>query len=136
MNQPTDIRWQQRFVNYQKAFDKLKLAISGLEHEPTNQLYQMALIQTFEFTFELGWKVIKDYLKYNGVDARLPREAIKEGFAAGIIEDGQLWIDMMNARNSTSHSYDETIAAQIVQNITSAYVIGFIQLAQFLQSKF
>jgi nucleotidyltransferase substrate binding protein (TIGR01987 family) len=115
---------------------RLNQAKLAVDNEPDNQLYQMALIQTFEFTFELGWKVVKDYLKYNGVEARLPREAIKEGFAAGVIEDGQLWIDMMDARNSTSHSYDEKVAAQIVHNITNAYVVGFMQLAEFLQGKF
>ena len=84
-----------------------RFIILAVDNEPDNQLYQMALIQAFEFTFELGWKVVKDYFKYNGVDARLPREAIKEGFAVGVIEDEQLWIDMMDARNSTSHSYDD-----------------------------
>lgn len=136
MSQSTDIRWQQRFANYTKALMRLNQAKLAVDNEPDNQLYQMALIQTFEFTFELGWKVVKDYLKYNGVEARLPREAIKEGFAAGVIEDGQLWIDMMDARNSTSHSYDEKVAAQIVHNITNAYVVGFMQLAVFLQGKF
>lgn len=130
-----DIRWQQRFANYQKALQRLNQAAVAVRADPSNQLYQMALIQAFEFTFELGWKVVKDYLKYNGIDARLPREAIKEGFASGIIEDGQLWIDMMDDHNATSHSYDEKIAGRIINNLVNNYVTAFQQLAAYLTGK-
>lgn len=130
-----DIRWQQRFANYQKALERLNQAAVAVKNDPGNQLYQMALIQAFEFTFELGWKVVKDYLKYNGIEARLPRDAIKEGFASGIIEDGQRWIDMMDDRNATSHSYDEEIATRIINNLLDNYVSGFKQLSDYLTEK-
>ena len=131
----TDIRWQQRFANYTKALLRFNQALAAVSQEGSNQLYQMALIQTFEFTFELGWNVVKDYLKYNGIDAKLPREAIKEGFAAGVIEDGQAWIEMMDDRNASSHSYNDNVAAQIINNIQNKYAVAFTQLSEFLQAK-
>lgn len=134
-NTLNDIRWQQRFANYKKAFARFTEAKEVLEIDLSNKLIQMALIQTFEFTYELGWKVIKDFLKYNGIDMKLPREVIKEGFAAGVISDGQAWINMMSDRNATSHAYNEEFAAQIIQNILNNYSRAFTELEIFLSSK-
>lgn len=131
----TDIRWKQRFENYSKAYQRFFEACSVLEKDMDNKLIQMALIQAFEFTFELGWKMIKDYLKYNGIDVKLPREVIKEGFATGIIKDGQAWIDMMDDRNATSHSYNQNVADEIVKNIYANYASAFSQLLDFFNAK-
>ena len=131
----SDIRWQQRFANYKKAFARFTEAKEVLEIDLNNKLIQMALIQTFEFTYELGWKVIKDFLKYNGIDVKLPREVIKEGFATAIINDGQAWIEMMGDRNATSHTYNEEFAAQIIANILNNYSRAFAELDTYLSSK-
>ena len=118
------------------AVDKvIQEAKEALAQDLDNNLIQMALIQTFEFTYELGWKVIKDFLKYNGIDVKLPREVIKEGFAAAIITDGQAWIEMMDDRNATSHTYNEEFAAQIIKNILNNYSNAFAELEVFLSSK-
>lgn len=130
-----EVRWQQRFANYNKAFARFNEVKEVLNKDINNKIIQMALIQTFEFTYELGWKVIKDFLKYNGIDVKLPREVIKEGFAAGIITDGQAWIDMMSDRNATSHTYNEEFALQIIHNILSKYSIAFGDLQIFLSGK-
>jgi nucleotidyltransferase substrate binding protein (TIGR01987 family) len=113
-----DIRWKQRFENYDKALGRLQEALTAVGKEPGNHLYEMATIQAFEFTIELGWKVLKDYLKYQGVkEAVLPREVVRQAFQVQLITDGQTWIDMLEARNKTSHTYDDVQAAKIVQRI-------------------
>jgi len=87
------IRWKQRFENFEKARKKLLTAARAVAANPSEELYQMALIQAFEFTYELGWKTLKDYLIYSGESkASLPREVIKHAFHHGVIEDGQTWI--------------------------------------------
>lgn len=72
-----DIRWEQRYENLGKALERLREALIGTAKEPKNYLYQIALIGAFQFTFELSWKTMKDYLVYNGVEVSLPREVIK-----------------------------------------------------------
>ncbi len=114
-----DIRWLQRLENLEKAYARFRKAVDAHEAEPKNDLIQMALVQAFEFTFELSWKTVKDYLAYNGIQKlTLPRDIIKEGFAHRIIEDGQQWIDMMMDRNLMAHTYSEEKARQAVQHIT------------------
>ena len=66
----------------------------------------MALIQAYKICFELDWKCLKDFLRKNGIEVNFPTEVIKEAFNKGTLKDGQLWIDMLNARNSTSHEYN------------------------------
>jgi len=99
-----DIRWKQRFENYQKALARLNEAMGAIQKEPGNHLYEMATIQAFEFSIELGWKVLKDYLNFQGVkEVTLPRDVVRQAFQAQIVTDGQTWIDMLEARNKTSH---------------------------------
>lgn len=81
-----DIRWQQRFENLEKARQRLHEALLGTALEPNNHLYQIALIGAFQFTFELSWKTMKDYLVHNGVQVSLPREVIKQAFHHGLIQ--------------------------------------------------
>jgi nucleotidyltransferase substrate binding protein (TIGR01987 family) len=102
-----DIRWIQRFNNLKNAFENLKSAIELSKKRDLSELEKQGLIQAFEFTFELSWKVIKDYLQYMNVDAKFPREAIKEGFRYELIDDGDIWIDMLEKRNLMAHTYDE-----------------------------
>src|SRR3989338_6513485 len=99
-----DIRWKQRFDNLQSAYQRLRHAVQANAQAPDNDLFQMALVKAFEMTFELSWKTMKDYLKYNGVEVKLPREVIKQAFANDIIADGQLWIDMLEDRNLMAHT--------------------------------
>ena len=130
-----DIRWKQRFENLSKAHQRFTHAQSAYLKTPADELMIAALIQTFEFTFELAWKTIKDYLKYNGVDVKLPREVIKEAFAAAIIQDGQTWIEMMEDRNACAHTYDEAAIALITERIVHQYAPIIATLVQFFQNK-
>ena len=95
----------------------------------------MALIQAYEIVFELSWKTLKDYLEYNGITTDTPRETIKEAFAKNIISDGQVWIEMMEARNKTSHTYKEEFATELCNDILNTYIPKINILTEFLKGK-
>jgi nucleotidyltransferase substrate binding protein (TIGR01987 family) len=130
-----DVRWKQRFNNLQSAYQRLQHAVQANAQTSDNDLIQMALIKSFEMTFELSWKTMKDYLKYNGIDMKLPREVIKQAFANDIITDGQLWIDMLEDRNLMAHTYDEARALEAVNHICRRYMEGLEQLYQYLLAR-
>ncbi|MFC1585457.1 nucleotidyltransferase substrate binding protein [Fibrobacterota bacterium] len=131
-----DIRWIQRFQNFKSAYSKFNEALKCVGDEPENDLYQMALIKAFEFTFELGWKTIKDFLIYSGIkNVSLPREVIKQGFHYNIIEDGNKWIAMMQDRNLMAHTYKDENAKKAVENITLLYKESLTQVYEFFKNK-
>jgi len=99
-----DIRWKQRFQNFEGAFQNLKEAIELKQH---SKLEKAGLIQFYEFTFELAWKTLKDYLEDKKVEVKFPKDVIKESFKYEIISDGDNWMDMLDKRNLMSHTYDE-----------------------------
>lgn len=133
---PDTPRWKQRFQNFEKALEKLRYAVTAHQDEPDNQLYEMALIQAFEFTYELGWKTVKDFLKNEGLNnISLPREVIKQGFHHHVIEDGQGWIEMMEDRNLMSHTYDEAKAQIAVSRITRHYLTALEQVYTYLHQR-
>lgn len=136
MNQQNpDIRWQQRFENLQSAYAKLQEAVKINQQMPENDLIKMALIKAFEMTFELSWKTMKDFLNYNGVSVKLPREIIKQAFANDIITDGQVWINMLEDRNLMTHTYDEERANLAVSHIRQDYLKGLAQLQEYLTQR-
>lgn len=130
-----DIRWKQRFNNYLKAFQTLAEAVELSEQRELSDLEMQGLIQRFEYTHELAWKTLKDFLQYNGIDVKLPREIIKQAFANEIIIDGQLWIDMLEDRNLIAHTYDEERAQLAISHICESYITGLTQLQQYLQER-
>src|SRR5665213_1594200 len=113
-----DIRWIQRFQNFEKAFLFFENAVAKKEYSP---IEIGGLVQSFEFTFELGWKTVKDYLYEQGITTNFPKEAIKEGFASQIIIDGHAWIEMLEKRNELSHTYNADVAKHAVEIITTKY---------------
>ncbi len=119
-----DIRWLQRFNNYSKALKRLEEAISTIKansESPNLDLLKEGLIQRFEFTHELAWKVMKDYLEYQGYDEiRGSRDAFRKSLSIGII-DSPVWLDSIQTRNITSHTYDEDITNETLQVIVSDY---------------
>lgn len=129
------IRWKQRFQNLNKAYHRLNDALRAVQQEPQNELYPIALVGAFQFIFELCWKTLKDYLKYSGVDAGLPRDVIKQAFHYQLIEDGQLWIDMLEDHNAMAHVYQAQQAKDVVQKIQHKYHSGIQQVYNLLQSK-
>jgi nucleotidyltransferase substrate binding protein (TIGR01987 family) len=117
----SDIRWKQRFANLQRALRQLEAAVEAHRAMPTNELIVIALIKAYEFSFELSWKTLKDLLAWNGLDVRLPREVLKQSFATGLIENGQIWIDMLEQRNLMAHTYDQARAQQAAALICEHY---------------
>ena len=99
-----EIRWHYRFRNFSRAFGRLQHALQE-GSEALNELEQEGVIQRFEYTFELAWKTLKDYLEYHGVvlDEVAPRTVIRNAYQAKLISDGERWIDMLTDRNRMSH---------------------------------
>jgi nucleotidyltransferase substrate binding protein (TIGR01987 family) len=129
MNTNKDIRWKQRFVNFNKAFNQLKRFV---EVEKLNEMEAQGLIKAFEYTYELSWKTLQDLLKekgYKGISG--PRPVIEQCFQDGYISDGKAWMSMYKSRNLTSHTYNEETAEEIVEAIGSVYY----QLFKNLQIK-
>jgi nucleotidyltransferase substrate binding protein (TIGR01987 family) len=131
-----DIRWKQRFQNFDRAVTLLRepidrgvATLSALEKEGT--------VQRFEFALELGWKTLKDFMEYEGriIDPVTPRHVVKEAFAAKILHDGQVWIDMLDHRNLLSHSYDAAAFDQAVSAIRDRYFAAFEELRLWLMER-
>jgi len=132
-----DIRWMQRFSNYCKALAQLT---RFLEREELNELEKQGLIQAFEYTHELAWNVLRDLLLYQGRTGIIgSRDASREAFKLGLLGDdeqaGSLWLDMIEKRNLTSHTYNEETAEEIVTAIVDDYFDAFITLRQRLQAR-
>ena len=127
-----DIRWEQRFSNYQKALTQLKKFIDKGE---LSQLEKQGLIKAFEYTYELAWNTIKDFLEFSGqTDIYGSRDAFRKAFELRIIEDGESWMDMLKSRNTTSHTYNEDVAEEICQAVFEVYFFLFVQLKTKLET--
>lgn len=117
-----DIRWKQRFSNYRLALSRLAEGVSIAHQRPLSDLEKQGLIQAFEFTHELAWNVMKDFFAYQGnVSIMGSRDATREAFAEGLVEDGEGWMEMIKSRNQTSHTYNRKIADEIVERILVSY---------------
>lgn len=130
-----ETRWVQRFENYKQALSNLSETIDCIQKDGNSKIYTMALIQAFEMTFELGWKILKDYLEYSGIMVNTPRDSIKEAFKMNFINDGQGWIEMMEARNKTVHTYKEEFAKGLCNDILTNYFNMFNELSIFLEGQ-
>ncbi|HOJ29640.1 MAG TPA: nucleotidyltransferase substrate binding protein [Spirochaetota bacterium] len=113
-----DIRYKQRFHNYSQSFALLQ---DSLKVQNPTILEKAGIIQFFEITFELSWKLLKDYCEYIGYDIHSPRDAIKTAYSIGIIDNGQTWLDALMDRNLTVHTYDEDIANEVYNKIKNEY---------------
>ena len=130
-----DIRWRQRFDNYQQALASLTEAVELACVRPLSKLEQQGLIQVFEFTHELAWNCLKDYLQYQGEQNLMgSRDATRQAFKVDLISDGELWVDMIVSRNRTSHTYNQATADQISSAVLEQYYPLFCQLAEKLRS--
>lgn len=117
-----DIRWQQRLENYKKALDKLTQATILAKNRVLSDLEKQGLIKSFEFTHELAWNVMKDFLQYQGKANLIgSRDATREAFKDGLIEDGDNWMDMIKSRNLTSHTYQQATADEIAEKTINIY---------------
>ena len=131
-----DIRWKQRFSNYQKALQRLKdnieyFSTSLAENTTPADILKQGLIQSFEFTHELAWNVMKDYAVYQGnSEIKGSRDAVRYSVQAGLISDGFGWMEMIQSRNSSSHTYNEDTANEITEHIISKYFPLFIEFQE------
>ena len=130
------IRWQQRFQNLDRAIQLLREPLAG-GVERLSLLEKEGVIQRFEFTLELAWKTLKDYLEYSGiiVEPATPRNVVKEAFAAKILPDGQVWIDMLDHRNLLSHAYDERAFCEAVAALADCYLPAMLALHAWLSER-
>lgn len=131
-----DNRWKQRFENFERAFSLLNEAFEK-DIAEMSDLEKEGVIQRFEYTFELAWKTLKDYLVYSGVtfDQITPRSVIKEAFAAKIVKDGQTWIDMLEHRNLMTHTYDSETFEAAFGSISQKYLTALEQVFEWLKEK-
>ena len=116
-------RWLYRFDNYKRAFTLLREAIEILQERELTQLEKEGVIQRFEYTWELAWKLLKDYLDSNGIilETITPSAVIKAAFAAKIIDNGDVWMQALDARNKIAHTYDFKTFEQIIARIQQDY---------------
>jgi nucleotidyltransferase substrate binding protein (TIGR01987 family) len=115
----TDIRWKQRYQNFEKSLQYLEQA---MKIDKPDIIQRAGLIQFFEMSFELAWNTLKDYLEEQGfIDVNSPRAAIKKAFETGLVADGHTWLKALEDRNLTSHTYDENTANQVAELIKINY---------------
>ncbi len=130
MDELKTIRWRQRFQNLDKAFGQLK---RGLAIEHPSDIEQQGIIQSFEFTFELSWKTLKDYMEAQGLVCQYPREVIKQAFQNQIISEGEIWLDMLAKRNLLAHTYDEHLALEAYRLIKEFFAPQIELLVQWFR---
>jgi len=122
---------QDKFKNFSQALRKLEKAIK----EEGYELSLDGTIKRFEFTFEMSWKALKKFLLYEGFDCKTVRECIKTAFQTGFIKNEDLWLDMLDSRNKSSHIYDEEEAKKIYEKIKNFYVEEFKKLEEVLKKR-
>jgi nucleotidyltransferase substrate binding protein (TIGR01987 family) len=147
--QHRDIRWQQRFKNFCKAFKKLEEAVLRMQTEfysngildlrklkVGDDLVREGLIQRFEYTHELSWNVMKDFLSEKGnVELYGSKDATKAAFDSDLIHEGEVWMDMIQSRNKSLHTYNEEIADKIFELILEEYYPAFVDFKETMEKK-
>lgn len=121
-----ETRWIQRYENFEKAYLQLTNAVERIDE--LSDLEKEGLIQRFEYTFELAWKTLKDYLESQDVQALFPRDVIKTAFHYELIEDGELWMDMLEKRNMMAHTYDQEKFENAISLIQTAFYSAIKQV--------
>ena len=123
---PDKARWRYRLASFSRAYSRLREALEG-DVEALSPLELEGLVQRFEYTFELGSKLLKDRLEYDGalLPTVTPRAVVRAAYEARLIEDGEAWMDMLTDRNRTSHMYDEDVMSEVVESINDRYLTLF-----------
>lgn len=130
-----DIRWKQRLHNFNNALKTLTDASALAQQRPLTQLEMQGLIQGFEFTHELAWNVLKDYLESKGYSGLIgSRDATRTAFKNELIADGEVWMDMIKDRNQTTHTYNLKVAERIAQDILQRFYPAFVALAKTFEA--
>ena len=130
-----DVRWKQRFAHFKNAFKQLKNAKELRNERDFTELELQGVIQAFEVSQELSWKVLKDFLEDQGkTDLFGSKNAVREAFNVGLITNGDIWFDMIKSRNMTSHIYDHSEILAILDTILNDYVTEFKVFENKMQS--
>lgn len=127
-----EIRWKQRFQNFEKSLMLLKNTVDNKE---LNVAEKAGMVQFFEMSFELGWNLVKYYLETESVNPKFPRDTIKAGFEYEIIENGDVWMDMIENRNLMSHTYNEIFANKAYELIVNKYYDALYNLYEFMKKR-
>lgn len=129
-----DVRWKQRFQNFEKAFLKLKEAV---DMEELSELEENGLIQRFEFTIELCWNILKDFMEEEGVQIKLvyPKEIIREAGKVNLLDDPQTLINALTLRNELSHDYDGVLLEEAITDIRNNYYFSIEKVYLFFKDK-
>lgn len=123
----------EKLRNYKQALARLEEALAV--NEP-DQFVHDAAIKRFEFTYELAWKLLKVLMEYKGgEDVRFPRDIFKEAYAKGLLENGEIWLDMLNDRNLSSHTYNQERALEIFGRVKNRYLAELIRLAETIEGE-
>jgi nucleotidyltransferase substrate binding protein (TIGR01987 family) len=126
-----DIRWKQRFQNFKKEFNQLEKAVNTPD---LNELERQGLIKAFEFTYELAWTTLKDFLIEKGfTDLIDSKDTLRQAFQVGLISDGDIWMEMVKSRNLTAHTYNQDTAESIEADVINQYYSLFKQLITKLE---
>lgn len=129
-----DIRWIQRLSSFNKAFVQLENAVSIARERKLSPLEEQGMIQAFEYTHELAWKTLKDFLESKGGHSQMygSKDVTRTAFSLGLIEDGEIWMSMIESRNQTSHTYNEESASEIINDIQTYYFDQFQKIKEKL----
>jgi nucleotidyltransferase substrate binding protein (TIGR01987 family) len=130
-----DVRWIQRFKHFEQAYAQLEKAVELSKKRPLTELEEQGIIQAFEYTHELAWNVLKNFLEEQGVrELYGSKDSSREAFKRGLIENGDAWMDMIQNRNLTSYTYNKDVAQKIVQAILENYYAEFGRLFEKFKS--
>lgn len=129
----TDAQLKLKWEDFHRAVDSLRIAVKW--QPDADNMYLDATIQRFEFCFELAWKWMKSALSYEGIEANSPRGSIREGWKQGLIDSAEKWLDMLEKRNLSPHTYNEITALNIYQHIISEYLELLSTLEQTIKNR-
>ncbi len=129
------IRWRQRYQNFQKALEVFERRLKAFRICPEEEAEQMALVQAFEIIVELSWKLIKDYLEYQGFkELGSPKQSIRQAWQSGLLSSAEPWMAALQKRNLTSHTYNEATLQNVVRFIEQEFSVMVAELDSQMQS--
>jgi nucleotidyltransferase substrate binding protein (TIGR01987 family) len=131
-----DVRWKQRFSNFKKALGRLSDAVALSKERDLSELEEQGLVQSFEYTHELAWNVLKDFMEEQSPTPIYgSKDAVRASFRAGLIENGDVWMEMIKSRNDSSHTYDEQVKNKVIKAVLELYYPQFLTLREKMDAQ-
>ncbi|MDA3950571.1 MAG: HI0074 family nucleotidyltransferase substrate-binding subunit [Spirochaeta sp.] len=132
----TDMRWRQRLNSFHQSLENLDVVYQRAQDHELDRVELQALIKSFELSYETGWNLIKDWLEYQGVTGISgSRDAIRKGFNAGLVSNGSGWMDMLQTRNRTAHTYNEGVAREVARLVVDQFYPVLHELASAMDAR-